>query len=214
MSAVVTPSLYLHAVELGDLELVAHYGDQLDGPALAAAAWVDRPEALLLSALDYVRRLRLRVLPLRPGAKIPLGPGRDGDCCGGTHDRGSLTATGDPALVARWWREHPAANIGIATGHRVDVIDQDGPEGAISWARIGRADAWPAVLGVALTVRAEGGGVHRFVAATGDGNGANIAPGLDYRGAGGYVCAPPSIVDGRRYAWAQPLTFTGAGAVR
>ena len=201
MSAVVTPELYLHAVELGDLELVAHYGDQLEEPGIAAAGWVERPEALLLSALDYARRLRLLVLPLRPGAKTPLG----GKCCGRTHENGSLTATGDPTVIARWWREHPTANVGIATGHRVDVIDQDGPEGAVSWARIGRANAWPAVLGVALTVRPEGAGVHRYVAATGDGNGAKIAPGIDYRGRSGYVVAPPSIIEGRRYSWALPL---------
>jgi hypothetical protein len=206
-----TAADYLRAVENGHDGLAAHYGDQLDEPCIAAAGWVERPEALLLSALDYARRLRLRVLPLRPGAKIPLGDrpfGRDG-CCGGSHSNGSTTATSDPAIVAAWWRAHPTANIGIATGERVDVIDQDGPEGAISWARIGRADAWPAVLGIVLTVRPEGGGVHRYVASTGDGNGAKIAPGIDYRGRGGYVVAPPSIIDGRRYAWALPLDLEG-----
>jgi hypothetical protein len=200
-----TPLDYLRAVENGDTGLAEFYGDQLDEPCVAAAGWVERPEALLLSALDYARRLRLPVLPLRPGSKIPLG----GRCCDGTHENGSTTASTNPAVVARWWREHPAANIGIATGHRVDVIDQDGPEGAISWARIGRAAAWPAVLGIVLTVRPEGGGVHRYVASTGDGNGAKIAPGIDYRGRGGYVVAPPSIIDGRRYAWALPLDLEG-----
>lgn len=192
---------YVRAIEAGDLGLAAFYGDQLDEPVVAAAGWVERPEALLLSALDYVRRLRLRVLPLRPGSKIPFG----GRCCAGTHERGCTDASGDPIVVARWWREHPSANVGIATGHRVDVLDQDGPDGALSWALMGRAGAWPAVLGVALTVRPEGGGVHRYVAATGDGNGAKVAPGTDYRGRGGYVVAPPSIIEGRRYRWACPL---------
>jgi hypothetical protein len=59
------------------------------------------------------------------------------------------------------------------------------------------------VLGISCTPRA--GGIHRYVRATGDGNGAKIAPGIDYRGAGGYVVAPPSMVDGKRYGWAQPL---------
>ena len=197
---------YVRAIEAGQDGLAAFYGDQLDEPGIAAAGWVERPEALLLSALDYVKRLRLRVLPLRPGAKTPLA----GGCCGGSHDRGSLSASDDPAYVAGWWREHPTANVGIATGWRVDVIDQDGPTGALSWARIGRAGAWPAVLGLALTVRPEGGGVHRYVAATGDGNGAKVAPGIDYRGRGGYVVAPPSIIEGRRYSWALPLALTGA----
>ena len=199
-----TAADYLRAVENRHDGLAEFYGDQLDGPCAAARDWFTRSDALLLSALDYTRRLGLLVLPLRPDSKIPLAGAR---CCNGTHSNGSSTASGDPAVVARWWREHPDANLGIATGHRVDVIDQDGPEGAISWARIGRADAWPAVLGIVLTVRGEGAGVHRYVAASGDGNGAKIAPGIDYRGRGGYVVAPPSIIEGRRYSWAQPLEF-------
>ena len=200
-----TAADYLRAIVNGYDGLVEQYGQQLDGLVAGERAWLERDDALLLSALDYARRLGLRVLPLKPNAKTPLG----GPCCLGTHRSGSSSASADLEVVARWWREHPTANVGIATGHRVDVIDQDGPEGAISWARIGRADAWPAVLGVALTVRPEGAGVHRYVAATGDGNGAKIAPGIDYRGTGGYVVAPPSIIEGRRYSWAQPLAFAG-----
>jgi hypothetical protein len=191
---------YLRAVEDGNDGLAEFYGDRLDAAVATERAWLERDDAVLLSALFYVRQ-GLKVLALSPGSKVPLGD-RDG-CCGGSHARGSLDATADPAVVAGWWRQHPAANVGIATGHRVDVIDQDGHEGAVSWARIGRAEAWPAVIGVACTPRS--GGVHRYVAATGDGNGAKIAPGIDYRGVGGYVVAPPSIVDGTRYAWAIPL---------
>jgi hypothetical protein len=53
------------------------------------------------------------------------------------------------------------------------------------------------------------GGVHRFVRATGRGNGQRIAPGLDYRGRGGYVVAPPSVVEGRRYTWLRALDLRG-----
>lgn len=194
---------YVRAIVTGAHGLAEFYGDRLDAPLVAEAVWLERDDAVQLSALYYVRQ-GLKVLPLSPGTKIPLGD-RDG-CCGGTHARGSLDASSDPAFVVGWWRRHPTANVGIATGHRVDVIDQDGPEGAVSWARIGRAEAWPAVIGVACTPRS--GGVHRYVAATGDGNGAKIAPGIDYRGAGGYVVAPPSIVDGKRYAWAMPLDLS------
>lgn len=195
-----TAADYLRAVDNGDTGLAEFYGERLDAPLEAERVWLERDDAVLVSALFYVRQ-GLKVLALTPGSKVPLG-NREG-CCGGTHARGSLDATADPAYVAGWWRQHPTANVGIATGHRVDVIDQDGPAGAISWARIGEAGAWPAVLGLVCTPR--DGGVHRYVNATGDGNGARIAPGLDYRGAGGYVVAPPSIVDGRRYGWAIPL---------
>ena len=65
---------------------------------------------------------------------------------------------------------------------------------------------WPAVIGVASTPRA--GGVHRFVRAQGLENGAKIAPGIDYRGRGGYVVAAPSVVDGKRYGWVLPLDLS------
>lgn len=195
---------YVRAVESGADGLAAFYAGELEAPVLAERVWESRADALAISALYYARQ-GLRVLPLRAGSKIPLG----GSCCWGAHERGCTDATDDPLRVETMWDAHPTANLGIATGHRVDVIDQDGPEGALSWALMGRADAWPAVLGVALTVRPEGGGVHRYVAATGDGNGAKIAPGTDYRGRGGYVVAPPSIIDGRRYRWVQPLDLEG-----
>ena len=90
-----TPTVddYLRAVERGDLGLAAHYGDQLDAEVAADAAWLEREAALLLCALDYAKRLRLRVLPLRPNSKIPLG---GLDCCDGTHANGS-----QPAAAAR-----------------------------------------------------------------------------------------------------------------
>src|SRR4029453_8834999 len=34
------------------------------------------------------------------------------------------------ARILAWWSRHPQANIGLATGHRFDVLDVDGPEGA------------------------------------------------------------------------------------
>lgn len=195
----ITADDYLRAIETGADGLATHYADQLEQPRIAEEGWYERPEALRLSALHYVRAYGLKVLPLAPGSKVPLG----GRCCGDAHRRGVSDATGDLELVERLWLAHPRANVGIATGHRVDVVDQDGHDGAVSWAQIGRADAWPALLGIVSTPRE--GGVHRYVTATGDGNGARIAPGLDYRGRGGYVVAPPSIVDGRRYTWVSPL---------
>ena len=58
--------------------------------------------------------------------------------CGqaGKHPLGSLVphgvkdATTNRARVLAWWTRHPQANIGLATGHRFDVLDVDGPAGA------------------------------------------------------------------------------------
>jgi hypothetical protein len=45
-------------------------------------------------------------------------------------------------------------------------------------------------------------GVHLYFLPTGLGNRARFRPGLDWRGAGGYVIAPPSVgVDGTVYRW-------------
>jgi hypothetical protein len=194
-----TPDDYVRALENGDDGLADWYGEQLEAPRIAEEGWYERPEALVLSALHYARVYGLPVLPLAPGRKRPIG----GSCCHGAHARGVNDATRYEPVIEAMWRAHPTANVGIATGHAVDVIDQDGADGARWWLRDLALGKWPPVLGVVSTPRA--GGVHRYVAATGHGNGAHIAPGLDYRGRGGYVVAPPSTVDGRRYAWVSPL---------
>lgn len=153
------------------------------------------PPALGNAALWYAQQ-GLKVFPLSPGTKIPFkGTG------------GCLDATNDPDMVRKWWFEgNPDANIGIATGHLVDVIDIDGPLGQRS-----RADHWDMldklnVIGKVSTPRP--GGMHLYVPATGKGNKAGLLPGIDYRGAGGYVVAPPSTNPQGRYLWLAPLAIT------
>jgi len=115
-------------------------------------------------------------------------------------------ATANPAQVAAWWRRTPQANIGMPTGLRWDVIDVDGPAGYQSFATIREAGHLPATLGRALTPR---GGMHIYVAPSGEGNGANLGPGLDYRGLGGYVVVPPSVgANGHRYDWCEAPELT------
>jgi hypothetical protein len=192
---------YVGAVERGADGLAAWWESRLDAVDAALRGRLQDPMLLSDSAAWYAQQ-GLPIFPLQPGTKIPL-PARL-NCCGGSHRRGCLDALAHVGAARAWWREHPTANIGLATGHRVDVIDQDGTEGARRWCRGGD---WPPVLGVVSTPRA--GGVHRFVRATGRGNGQRIAPGLDYRGRGGYVVAPPSVVEGRRYTWLRALDLRG-----
>ena len=61
------------------------------------------------------------------------------------------------------------------------------------------------IVGIALTSR--NAGRHLYIRAMeGRGNKANIYPGVDYRGSGGYVVAPPSMgANGRRYQWLQQI---------
>jgi hypothetical protein len=113
-------------------------------------------------------------------------------------------ASTDPARVRGWWRRWPDAGVGLAAGARFDVLDVDGEQGAV---------ALRAVLSIAPpehtgpVARSGGGGWHLLYAPTGLGNRAGLAAGLDWRGRGGLIVAPPSRhACGGRYAWARPLT--------
>lgn len=137
----------------------------------------------------------LPVFPLQPGQKVPYK---------GTH--GLTDATCDIATVRRWWADRPHSNIAIATGHVVDVIDIDGPTGVQTWADLLGADPEPFGLLVGKVSTPRPGGHHLYRPATGAGNGARDLPGIDYRGIGGYVVAPPSVnAAGTPYRWSQPL---------
>jgi hypothetical protein len=50
-------------------------------------------------------------------ARHPLLPG------------GVTRASADPRQVRRWWRRYPQANVGLATGVLLDVLDVDEPQG-------------------------------------------------------------------------------------
>ncbi len=148
------------------------------------------PVSLVSAALWYVS-VGLHVFPIQAGAKLPYG---------GT--QGFKDATTDPDRIAAWWKRRPDANIGIATGHLVDVIDIDGPVGQVSRARH-KLDSFP-ILGRVSTPRP--GGVHLYVPAiVGKTNKAGMLPGIDYRGKGGYVVAPPSRNSQGNYLWTVPL---------
>jgi Bifunctional DNA primase/polymerase, N-terminal len=42
---------------------------------------------------------------------------------------GLREATTNRARILAWWTQQPQANVGLATGHRFDVLDLDGPAG-------------------------------------------------------------------------------------
>jgi hypothetical protein len=142
--------------------------------------------ALLDAALAYAARA-WPVLACRPRGKTPLLEH-------GLHD-----ATLDPDQIRAWWARHPAANVGLRTGVAFDVLDVDGPAGesALNGA-LPDAEAEP-VDGPTV---ATGRGWHVYLAPTGRGNRAGVVVGVDWRGAGGYVVAPPSIHPrGATYPW-------------
>jgi Bifunctional DNA primase/polymerase, N-terminal len=161
--------------------------------------------ALRAAALAYAEA-GIPVLPLH----APTGKGRCS--CGrrdcdrvGKHPRwhprlisaGLHHATTDPARIDSWWSAWPTANVGLRTGIVCDVCDIDTPEGL---------RAVQGLLGEEMpTVRTGSGGYHVYLAPTGVGNRARLLPGVDWRGAGGYVVAPPSLhACGERYRWIRP----------
>ncbi len=144
----------------------------------------DAPKPLRKVALWYAQQ-GWPVFPLLPGAKEP-------------HVKnGFKSATTDQERIDKWWSEHPHSNIGLVTGAYFDVIDVDGPQGFQSLAGL-RDDQLPPVHGKVSTPR----GFHLYVEVDEQShNRAAIYPGIDYRGKGGYVVAPPSQVDFKRYQW-------------
>jgi hypothetical protein len=114
-------------------------------------------------------------------------------------------ATCDPALVDSYWAQRPNANVGIRTGKAAGVIvlDIDGEAGeATLKTLIERYGALPETM-IAITGR----GRHFYFKAPAEPikNGvACLGPGVDIRGEGGYVIAPPSRhSNGRIYAWSR-----------
>ncbi|WP_150461335.1 bifunctional DNA primase/polymerase [Nesterenkonia ebinurensis] len=127
------------------------------------------------------------VFPCVPGGKRPLTEH-------GFHD-----ATTNPDQVRAWWRQHPAANIGVPTGAAsgVVVVDVDVHGPVNGFAAFERAHAAGLLDGWQLLVSTPSGGMHAYYPAT-----AGLSQrswqaaraGIDFRGDGGYIIVPPSTV--------------------
>lgn len=137
----------------------------------------------------------------------------DGQCtCGnpdcdnpGKHPRtknGLNDASPNSEQVHEWWTRWPSANIGLATGNGIFVLDVDLPDGPESLAALEREHA---PLPETLEQRTGSGGRHLFFSTdTPIRNSASkkLGKNLDIRGDGGYVILPPSIhQNGQHYAW-------------
>jgi hypothetical protein len=141
---------------------------------------------MLAAAIAYVRR-GWRVFPV--AGKLPRLVAWP------------VQATTDEATVRRWWGTWPTADIGIATGGGLVVVDVDPRHGGDS--SLADLERHHGPLPDTPRVLTGGGGVHVYLAVEQlIGNRAGLAPGLDLRGDGGFVVAPPSKhASGRRYVW-------------
>jgi len=121
--------------------------------------------------------------------------------------RGLLEATTDVRAVLAWFERWPFANVGVRTGARpygagfiaLDVDPRHGGDDSLYAVEREHGE-----LPATLTALTGGGGEHRFFLHPGEWvvTRAELAPGVDVRGDGGYVVAPPSRhLSGQRYAW-------------
>ena len=114
----------------------------------------------------------------------------------------------DIEMIARWWREHPDANVGVACGAAsgIDVIDVDGEAGRATLAE--PEDACGPVPATPRQVTGSGG-LHLIFAydpARPIGNRVRRLPGIDTRSDAGYIVVSPSThPNGRLYRWDPDL---------
>lgn len=159
------------------------------------------------SALDYAEG-GWSVFPLAEGSKLPKIPKKAGG-------RGFYDATTDPRQVSEWWQRWPRANIGIRTGVGsgllvLDIdVDKGGPESLTTLV------SGHGALPVTLMADTPTGGEHRYYAWPGGDltiSAGKLGSGLDTRGEGGYVAAPPSVRSEGVYAWANEAPIAAAPA--
>ena len=150
---------------------------------------------MMQAALDYAAR-GFAVFPVNQRNKKPHTP------------HGCLDAKTDPGAIRFWWTKWKDAAIGIATGSVsggliVVDLDEDDDKGLDGYQALKTwekdhgefPDTWRSVTGR--------GGYHIFFRSKKIyHNRAGVLDGVDVRGEGGYVIAPPSLhPNGRRYEW-------------
>lgn len=152
---------------------------------------------MFLDAAFHLVPLGFKVFPLMAGSKIPAISAKKGG-------RGCLDATDDDEIIEDWAHHLPRANIGVATGipSNCIVIDLDPRNG--SDASIAKLKAQGFVFPPTVAARTANGGTHFYYAYEPSLKNSKsvLAPGIDVKTTGGYVVAPPSVLDGgKRYSW-------------
>jgi hypothetical protein len=147
---------------------------------------------LVLSEALRLARLGYAVFPCRAGRKEPATP------------HGVLDATGDETTIRNWWARWPDANLALATGRGLVVIDVD--PGAAWPSQSERESIRQLLPPLARTPRA---GWHiYFRVPTGHvwrNSASRLAEHVDVRCSGGYVLVAPSWTENGRYTWLRPL---------
>jgi hypothetical protein len=153
------------------------------------------------------------VLQFKPGC-FTCGCGKSIRCGtnSGKHPLAPLVPNGlkhatiDQTVIRDWWTTWPNANIGIATGGKLIVIDVDPRHGGdVALAKLEEKHGkFPSTW----RVRTGGDGLHLYFAGPPNvvfkNTAGQLGDGLDVRTSGAYVVAPPSKhISGGKYEWQQ-----------
>lgn len=157
----------------------------------ATVTSISEPRSMLAYAKRYAA-MGWHVVPLIQGTKQPLAR---------LAPQGVHSATNDLAVIERWWRAEPTANIGVAVlPSKLVVIDVDPRNGGYDTMEMLEAKHGP--LASDVLAFTGGGGEHRvFSSALIEHLPGKLGPGVDVK-ADGYFCVEPSIhPNGKPYAW-------------
>ncbi|MGA8417272.1 MAG: bifunctional DNA primase/polymerase [Candidatus Dormiibacterota bacterium] len=125
-----------------------------------------------------------RVIPVMSNGKAPLT------------EHGCKDASAGADLITAWWRRWPEANVGVATGDGLCVVDVDmkqGVDGEATWQTLQQAHGTAPTTRTVLTPN---GGRHLYFISVGASVACSVSrlgPGIDIRGSGGYVVAAGTI---------------------
>ena len=197
-----------HAEAQGPVEAVdGSVSEEPSGSIGQDRAVTNRKDANLDAALWYARG-GVEVFPVGRDSKKPLLSMKQSLDRGGNGQRWQKTT--DEDRLRRYWAEHPDANIGIATGPTSGfwVVDLDVKHDGIN--------NWLALVGdkpmpETVTVQTPSGGLHYWFrwpeGVDVRNSNSSLGEGIDVRGEGGYVGAPPSERPGKGcYAFAPGLS--------
>jgi putative DNA primase/helicase len=177
------------------------------------------PTDMLAAALLYVEVFGWAVFPAPPGTKKSYKSAK-------FNNGRRWGATNKPRVIKRDFKRWPKANIGIPCGPEPDIwiLDADskrghGKDGIAALRKLERKHGrLPKTL---MTVTPSGGRHYYFRWPKGElviNSDSKIAPGVDVRGAGGMVLAPPSIKPGvgayRWLNWGTPIADAPAWLLR
>lgn len=151
----------------------------------------------LQAAFEYVEKYGFSVIPLIPGEKKPLIDWKE-------YQTRKPTRT----EMMSWWGKNPKANIGIVCGKVSNLFVVDFDKYADDYNEEKAREVIPDPIKTP-TVKTARNGLHYYFNNTEKDYSikARLLPGIDYRGNGGFVVAPPSVNGtGKVWEWTLPLS--------